>query len=124
MPIQTLSKSGCGQESKANKKNPRILIHYLVIVNLIFSGFSLNRIGFIGNPSDGFNGKTISLSISNFWADVTIMESAKLVSGSSISSIIVKPSLNADFFMIHKKKFPLVAMVTSKGGGGFRLVHL
>ena len=38
------------------------------------------RIGFIGNPSDGFYGKTISLSISNFWADVTIMESPKLVS--------------------------------------------
>ena len=34
----------------------------------------------MGNPSDGFFGKTISLSIANFWADVTIMESAKLVS--------------------------------------------
>ncbi|XP_039271048.2 uncharacterized protein LOC120345593 [Styela clava] len=37
------------------------------------------RIGLMGNPSDGFYGKTISLSISNFWADVTIMESEKLV---------------------------------------------
>lgn len=36
------------------------------------------RIGLIGNPSDGFNGKTISLSIANFWADVTISESQKL----------------------------------------------
>ena len=33
----------------------------------------------MGNPSDGFYGKTIALSISNFWADVTIFESAKLV---------------------------------------------
>ena len=33
----------------------------------------------MGNPSDGFYGKTIALSISNFWADVTIYESAKLV---------------------------------------------
>ncbi len=33
----------------------------------------------MGNPSDGYFGKTISLSISNFWADVTIVESAKLV---------------------------------------------
>lgn len=37
------------------------------------------RIGLMGNPSDGFYGKTISLSISNFWADVTIMESERLV---------------------------------------------
>ena len=32
----------------------------------------------MGNPSDGFNGKTISLSIKNFWAEVTIFESARL----------------------------------------------
>ncbi|CAD5123705.1 DgyrCDS12026 [Dimorphilus gyrociliatus] len=37
------------------------------------------RVGLMGNPSDGFNGKTIALSIKNFWADVTITESDKLV---------------------------------------------
>ena len=26
----------------------------------------------MGNPSDGFHGKTIALSIENFWAEVTI----------------------------------------------------
>lgn len=36
------------------------------------------RIGLIGNPSDGYFGKTISVTISNFWADVTIMESSRL----------------------------------------------
>ncbi len=36
------------------------------------------RVGLMGNPSDGFYGKTISLSIKNFWAEVTIWESAKL----------------------------------------------
>ncbi|KAK8403266.1 hypothetical protein O3P69_000414 [Scylla paramamosain] len=36
------------------------------------------RVGLMGNPSDGFNGKTISLSIANFWAEVTIVESPKL----------------------------------------------
>lgn len=36
------------------------------------------RIGLMGNPSDGFYGKTISLSIANYWAEVTIVESAKL----------------------------------------------
>ena len=40
---------------------------------------SRSRIGLMGNPSDGFYGKTISLSIANFWAEVTIMESARLV---------------------------------------------
>ena len=33
----------------------------------------------MGNPSDGFHGKTISLSISNFWAEVTIYESHRLI---------------------------------------------
>ena len=37
------------------------------------------RVGLVGNPSDGFFGKTISLSIKNFWADVTIQESESLV---------------------------------------------
>ncbi|ELT97006.1 hypothetical protein CAPTEDRAFT_174475 [Capitella teleta] len=37
------------------------------------------RVGLMGNPSDGFHGKTISLSIANFWAEVTIHESEKLV---------------------------------------------
>ena len=36
------------------------------------------RVGLMGNPSDGFHGKTISLSIKNFWADVSIQESEKL----------------------------------------------
>ena len=28
------------------------------------------RIGLLGNPSDGYGGKTIALSIDNFWAEV------------------------------------------------------
>ena len=40
----------------------------------------LLRVGLIGNPSDGFYGKTISFTINNFWAEVTIMESSRLVS--------------------------------------------
>ena len=38
-----------------------------------------NRVGLVGNPSDGFYGKTISLSIENFWAEVSIKESRELV---------------------------------------------
>lgn len=38
-----------------------------------------HRVGLMGNPSDGFNGKTIAMTISNFWAEVTLMESQTLV---------------------------------------------
>uniref|UniRef100_A0A8C1TRF2 Glucuronokinase with putative uridyl pyrophosphorylase n=1 Tax=Cyprinus carpio TaxID=7962 RepID=A0A8C1TRF2_CYPCA len=40
---------------------------------------SFARVGLMGNPSDGFNGKTIAMSIANFWAEVTLMESQTLV---------------------------------------------
>jgi len=36
------------------------------------------RIGLMGNPSDGFYGKTISCAIHNFWAEVTLQESPTL----------------------------------------------
>lgn len=38
-----------------------------------------HRVGLMGNPSDGFNGKTIAMTISNFWAEVTLVESQTLV---------------------------------------------
>ena len=37
---------------------------------------AMRRIGLVGNPSDGFFGKTISLSIANFWAEVSVWPSA------------------------------------------------
>ncbi|XP_031695648.1 glucuronokinase with putative uridyl pyrophosphorylase isoform X2 [Anarrhichthys ocellatus] len=40
---------------------------------------SFARVGLMGNPSDGFNGKTIAMSICNFWAEVTLVESQTLV---------------------------------------------
>lgn len=47
-------------------------------------GFSIEerchaRIGFIGNPSDGFGGKTMSLLLKNFEAIVTLRPSASIV---------------------------------------------
>ena len=36
------------------------------------------RVGLVGNPSDGFYGKTISSCITNFYARVTLKESRKL----------------------------------------------
>lgn len=32
------------------------------------------RAGLLGNPSDGYNGKTISFSVRNFWAEVVLYE--------------------------------------------------
>ncbi|MEM7127589.1 MAG: GHMP kinase [Chloroflexota bacterium] len=32
------------------------------------------RAGLLGNPSDGYNGKTISFSLRNFWAEVVLYE--------------------------------------------------
>jgi glucuronokinase len=34
------------------------------------------RIGLLGNPSDGYNGRCLSLSLENFWADVVITPSS------------------------------------------------
>lgn len=36
------------------------------------------RVGLMGNPSDGFYGKTLSTCISNFWAEVLITESRQI----------------------------------------------
>eukprot|EP00927_Polykrikos_kofoidii_P042980 TRINITY_DN37037_c0_g2_i1.p1 TRINITY_DN37037_c0_g2~~TRINITY_DN37037_c0_g2_i1.p1 ORF type:complete len:645 (+),score=77.34 TRINITY_DN37037_c0_g2_i1:124-2058(+) len=36
------------------------------------------RVGLVGNPSDGFFGKTIAVSVDNFWAEVSIEQSEKL----------------------------------------------
>ena len=36
------------------------------------------RIGLVGNPSDGYNGKTIAVAIRNFWAEATVYESPRL----------------------------------------------
>ena len=40
---------------------------------------SFARAGLVGNPSDGFFGKTISVTLNNFWADVTLTPSKRLV---------------------------------------------
>lgn len=45
---------------------------------MIIENRSYARVGLIGNPSDGYNGKTISCSVSNFWASTTLWESPNL----------------------------------------------
>ena len=41
---------------------------------LIIRRRSYARAGLLGNPSDGYNGKTISIILRNFWADVVLYE--------------------------------------------------
>ncbi len=36
------------------------------------------RAGFVGNPSDGYHGKTIAFTIGNYWAEVVLYESPEL----------------------------------------------
>ena len=48
------------------------------IMNHIVSESCYARIGLIGNPSDGFKGKTVSLLIKNFAATVHISASEKV----------------------------------------------
>ncbi|XP_077398082.1 glucuronokinase with putative uridyl pyrophosphorylase isoform X2 [Festucalex cinctus] len=40
---------------------------------------SFARVGLMGNPSDCFHGKTIAMTITNFWAEVTLVKSQTLV---------------------------------------------
>lgn len=45
---------------------------------MIIKTKSYPRAGFVGNPSDGYYGKTISFAFSNFCAEVTLYESPQL----------------------------------------------
>lgn len=45
---------------------------------MIIRTLAFPRIGLIGNPSDGYFGKTISLAFTNFCAEVTLYESPEL----------------------------------------------
>lgn len=45
-----------------------------LIDNQIYEDICHARIGLMGNPSDGFNGKTLSFLINNFHTKVTIVK--------------------------------------------------
>ena len=51
------------------------------------------RAGLLGNPSDGYNGKTISVSIKDFYAEVTLAQSSKLEIIPDKSDALVYPSI-------------------------------
>jgi len=45
---------------------------------MIISHKTYSRIGLLGNPSDGFGGKTIAVQVRDFWTSVTFWESPRL----------------------------------------------
>ena len=70
------------------------------------------RAGLIGNPSDGYNGKTISFIVKNFWAEITLYEWDRL-------EIVPTPNDESVFRSIHE----LTKDVRLHGYyGGIRLV--
>ena len=70
------------------------------------------RAGLLGNPSDGYHGKTISMIVRNFFADVTLTESNRLVLVPASSEDLSFDSLNQ-----------LVMRIDERGYyGGVRLI--
>jgi len=64
------------QNSKPKTQNPKEPIRRAV--ELIIKTRAYARVGLIGNPSDGYFGKTISSAITNFSAEVMLWESPRL----------------------------------------------
>ncbi len=73
-----------------------------------------SRVGLLGNPSDGFGGKTIAAMIGDFWALVTIRDSAQV-------RILPHPELDPFAFAT----FDELAQVAERDGyyGGTRLLY-
>ncbi len=73
-----------------------------------------SRVGLLGNPSDGFGGKTIAAMIGDFWALVTIRDSAQV-------RILPHPELDPFAFA----SFDELAQVAERDGyyGGTRLLY-
>ena len=58
------------------------------------------RAGLLGNPSDGYYGKTISITVKNFGAHITLYESPELTSPCPGNT--VKITMNAGSRKINK----------------------
>lgn len=84
---------------------------------LSFSGKAYARVGLLGNPSDGFNGKTLSFELKNFHAEATV----RVLPGSSRVVIHPHPVLDTTSF----DDFSSLSQHTNVNGyhGGIRLVQ-
>ena len=73
------------------------------------------RIGLLGNPSDGFGGKTISIIIGNFWASAILRESQQISIGyqqaTTVATFLDRDDLR-DRFM-HQKFDPAHKLVVA-----------
>lgn len=76
--------------------------------------YAYARIGLLGNPSDGYFGKTISCSITNFSASVTLSESDRI-------SIIAHPG--SDPFNFESLSSLRETAMRQGYEGGYRLVY-
>lgn len=75
------------------------------------------RIGLMGNPSDGFNGKTLSFLISNFYAEV------KLIPNNISNTIQLLPNPISDRFEYNNLESLLSHTKVNGYYGGLRLIQ-
>ncbi|RUP45372.1 hypothetical protein BC936DRAFT_148260 [Jimgerdemannia flammicorona] len=78
--------------------NPRSLLTNPSHQSFPIVSRSYARVGLMGNPSDGFYGKTLSLLISNFWAQVTLIPNALVQTEYAAITILPNPVANPHFF--------------------------
>ncbi|XP_065878460.1 glucuronokinase 1 [Euphorbia lathyris] len=71
------------------------------------------RIGLLGNPSDVYNGHTISFSVANFWATVLLQPS---------DDLLIKPHPNHDFVLFSSLHHLVNRLQTEGYYGGVRLL--
>ena len=72
------------------------------------------RVGIMGNPSDGFNGKTVAATITNFWAEAWIWPTDAV-------QLVPNPLYDVQRFTNLRQ---LSAVSTRKGySGGMRLMQ-
>ncbi|CAM0142548.1 unnamed protein product [Umbelopsis sp. WA50703] len=79
------------------------------------------RVGLMGNPSDGFYGKTMSLLISNFWAEVTLIPNP--LSQVEYGSISILPNPVADPHLFSSIESMAVISQTDGYDNGDRLLQ-
>lgn len=81
-----------------------------------------HRVGLMGNPSDGFNGKTIAMTIANFWAEVTLMESQTLVKQKKQTDIKHQGKLCSSFISLFLlRPFYLILWTTLRSSEACRI---
>ncbi|KAI8582235.1 hypothetical protein K450DRAFT_228025 [Umbelopsis ramanniana AG] len=82
---------------------------------------SFARVGLMGNPSDGFYGKTMSLLISNFWAEVTLIPNP--LSQVEYTTISILPNPVADPHLFSSIESMAVISETDGYDNGDRLLQ-